>query len=188
MKKDYSFASQRKALGLANNEKVNAVKNLFVKGEITYRDDSTAAFTPDEDIDLYNHWKLYNRRFLRIGGGWNPEVDMAYDETLGQIHLYPNGTIALKPIDVDELVKICENCKWTPIYNLRSSSFEGNPSNKRRVIRNRVVSTSNGIVREGEKDVTLRVRVSKNEMAASGSTIRELLDREVFKLLSQLPS
>lgn len=181
-------ASERKAHGLANKESVHGVKDLFVSGEITYRDDSTAAFTPDEDINLYDHWKLYNRRFLRIGGGWNPEVGMAYDETLGQIHLYPNGTIAMKPIDVDELVKICEDCKWTPIYNLRQSSFEGTPLNKRKTIRNRVVSTSNGIVRESPTDATLRVRVTKDGMAASGSTIRELLDREVYKLLSQLPS
>ena len=169
-------ASKRKAQSLANNEKQNRVQELLVEGLTAYRSDGTVAFLPDKPVELDDIWQLTKGCYKIFGWGRNEEAGMNFIALPATIHAYSNGliSIGLYPAEGES--------EKTPCL-LRKT-----PKRQRKTVRNRVVSSSCGIVREGEKDVTLRIRVSKNDMATSGSTIRELLDREVYKLLSQLPS
>lgn len=159
--------SGRKAHVAVETKIVNGVVNHFVKGECNYRSDGTAAFKPNGGVDQQAIWPINQATTAVLGQGWNDEAGMPFVAVEATVHIYPNGTLA---------IGLCDK---KPTY----------PQKPRRgAVRKRVVSTNRGIIRESPTDVTLRVRIEKDNMAASADNIRDLLDREVFRLLSQLPS
>ena len=168
--------SMHQVHGAATNEKRNRVHEHVIEGLSAYRSDGTAAFLPADPVELEKIWHLSKGNYEVFGKGRNEEAGMNFIALPATIHAYSNGliSIGLYPADGEP--------EKTPCL------LSQTPRCQRKTIRNRVVSTSNGIVRESPTDATLRVRVTKDGMAASGSTIRELLDRAVFQLLSQLPS
>lgn len=162
--------SKHKVLGAAHNERVNVVQVEFARGEAHYGSDATFAFLPHRDIDIEAIFGKIDKRFVVTGEGWNSEAGMHFKEVPAAAHIYENGLVALEFCRKDMLKELLP---YMP---------------HRRAVRKRVASTDHGIIRESGEDVTLRIRITKDNMAASGSSIRELLDNEVFKLLSQLPS
>ena len=159
--------SGRKAHVAVETEFENGVFNHFTKGECNYRSDGTAAFIPNEDIDQQSFWPIDRETTAILGQSWNDEAGMPFTAVKAVAHVYPNGMIA---------IGLCEkqpSCQHKPRY---------------RAVRKRVVVTDHGIVREGASDITLRVRITKDNLTSSSDSIRERLDREVFKLLSQLPN
>lgn len=159
--------SKHQVHGAAQKEFVNGVINYFVSGVCSYRSDGTVAFTPHRSINLKDIWPINRETSEVLGQGWNDEAGMAFTAVKAIIHVYPNGTIALGLLD-------------------KEPPHPHKPH--RRAVRKRVVVTDHGIIRESPTDATMRIRISKDNLAASGESIRDLLDREVFKLLSQLPS
>lgn len=167
MKRTYFPGSGRKAHVAVETEFINGVYNHFVKGECSYRSDGTAAFKPNGAINQEAIWPIDRSTTAVLGQGWNDEAGMPFVAVEATAHIYPDGTLAVGLRD-----------KEPPIQH----------KPRRRAVRKRVVSTNRGIVRESPTDVTLRVRIGKDNMAASADSIRDLLDREVYKLLSQLPN
>lgn len=159
--------SGRKAHVAVETEIVNGVINHFVQGECNYCDNGCFAFTPNVDITQEAIWPIDEKSFAVLGRGWNNEAKTLFTAVEAVVHVYANGMIAV---------------------GLKEKRPATRHEPRPRTVRKRVVSTNGGIVRESPTDVTLRVRIKKDNLAASADSIRDLLDREVFKLLNQLPN
>ena len=159
--------SGRKAHVAADTEIINGVINHFVKGEANYCSDGTAAFIPNEDIDQQTIWPIDMETTAVLGRAWNDELGMPFTAVEAIAHVYPNGMIAI---------------------GLKEKLPTSQQKPRRRAVRKRVVVTDHGIVRESPSDITLWLRITKDNLTSSGDSIRDRLDREVFKLLTQLPS
>ena len=171
-----------------NNEQAKSVE-FAAKGQVL--SNGTMLMVPMKDAMLDAVMpELFDRFEPNLE--MNEEAGMSCISCFGLCQLYPDGTSAFKLFTPEmdarimQLAAEAEGGQQQEEQEQQEQAQEAMPRRSRVAVRALLARTACGIVREGEDDFTLHLRVPKAMLAAMQMSFETFAEAEVRKLLAQM--